>query len=247
MAAWLILVAIAAISAALLSGSRQAGAMTCLHRLAPPALRGIFVAALGIGSIAALSGCAPLDAGYGSAAGTTTVTGSVADLATSGGLVAVELEWPTGGSSSVGLDVDWPAESSGSTPTGTPAAASVGSTARSATAAAAITPTPAATITPAPATTGPATTGPTATAAPATTAPPAAASTTAGPAGPVTVQPGDSLWSITEARLPPHAGAAEIDAGWRAWYSANRTLIGDDPDLILPGWQLIAPPIPPYQ
>lgn len=58
----------------------------------------------------------------------------------------------------------------------------------------------------------------------------------------VVVHRGDSLWSIAADQLGPTATDAQIDAAWRSWYAANRTVIGDDPDLILPGRQLQAPP-----
>lgn len=52
------------------------------------------------------------------------------------------------------------------------------------------------------------------------------------------VRPGDSLWSIAEA-TPGAAGS--IDERWRAIWAANRPVIGDDPDLILPGQHLRLP------
>lgn len=61
----------------------------------------------------------------------------------------------------------------------------------------------------------------------------------------VTVQVGDSLWSIAENLLssPAHKSAsdAHLAAAWRAVYDANRTAIGDDPDLIHPGCTLTLP------
>lgn len=51
------------------------------------------------------------------------------------------------------------------------------------------------------------------------------------------VRPGESLWSIAEAAFP----TGDPDRGWRAIWAANRELIGDDPDLILPGQQLRLP------
>lgn len=57
----------------------------------------------------------------------------------------------------------------------------------------------------------------------------------------VTVRPGDSLWSIAARHLAPGASDAQVDAAWRAWYAANRPVIGADPDLILPGQLLHAP------
>lgn len=59
-----------------------------------------------------------------------------------------------------------------------------------------------------------------------------------------TVVPGDCLWTIAAHRLPPTASAAEVDRAWRAIYDANRTVIGSNPDLILPGQVLALPPLP---
>ena len=52
------------------------------------------------------------------------------------------------------------------------------------------------------------------------------------------VRPGDSLWSI--ARAHP-GGAGPVERRWRAIWAANRDLVGDDPDLILPGQVLRLP------
>lgn len=60
-------------------------------------------------------------------------------------------------------------------------------------------------------------------------------------AGRVTVRPGDSLWRIAAGFLGPDATDAEIDNAWRAWYFVNRQIIGDDPDVIAPGQDLMAP------
>jgi len=57
----------------------------------------------------------------------------------------------------------------------------------------------------------------------------------------VVVKRGDNLWNIAKAHLPEGASDAEIDREWRRWYDANRDVIGDDPDLILPG-QVLRPP-----
>ncbi|MFH9493269.1 transglycosylase family protein [Streptomyces halstedii] len=48
--------------------------------------------------------------------------------------------------------------------------------------------------------------------------------------GTYTVQEGDNLWSIAEAR--------ELPGGWPALYEANKSEVGADPDLILPGLNL---------
>ncbi|HEX3221626.1 MAG TPA: LysM peptidoglycan-binding domain-containing protein [Nocardioides sp.] len=65
--------------------------------------------------------------------------------------------------------------------------------------------------------------------------------TTARPARTVVVQPGDSLWSIATADLPPGASAALVTAHWHTVYAANRAVIGSDPDLIEPGQHLHLP------
>jgi nucleoid-associated protein YgaU len=57
----------------------------------------------------------------------------------------------------------------------------------------------------------------------------------------ITVQRGDTLWSIAAARLGPGASDAEIAETWPSWYAANRARIGPDPDLLLPGERLRPP------
>ena len=51
------------------------------------------------------------------------------------------------------------------------------------------------------------------------------------------VRRGESLWSIAEATC----AADDPDQRWRAIWAANRDVIGDDPDLILPGQRLRLP------
>ena len=70
---------------------------------------------------------------------------------------------------------------------------------------------------------------------------PASAASTAMPVTPVTVQPGDCLWTIASRQLGADAPAAQVAASWPRWYAANRAAIGADPDLIHPG-QLLVPP-----
>ncbi|KRF13979.1 hypothetical protein ASG90_14355 [Nocardioides sp. Soil797] len=53
-----------------------------------------------------------------------------------------------------------------------------------------------------------------------------------------TVRPGDSLWSIAAADLPPGTDNALVDARWREIWAANRAVIGSDPDLIHPDVRL---------
>jgi Tfp pilus assembly protein FimV len=58
------------------------------------------------------------------------------------------------------------------------------------------------------------------------------------------VRPGDSLWAIAcrALRQASHSPAdAEVDRYWRAIYAANRSVVGEDPDLILPGQVLELP------
>ena len=57
----------------------------------------------------------------------------------------------------------------------------------------------------------------------------------------VTVQPGDSLWSIAQKQLGSRATPARTTAMWHQWFHANRQVIGDDPSLIHPGQVLHAP------
>jgi hypothetical protein len=59
--------------------------------------------------------------------------------------------------------------------------------------------------------------------------------------GSVVVQPGDTLWGIADAALPADASPGEIAAGWQRIYRANRSVIGPDPDLILPSQRLRLP------
>lgn len=52
------------------------------------------------------------------------------------------------------------------------------------------------------------------------------------------VVPGESLWSIAQAT---GSTASDVHAAWRAIWAANRDVVGDDPDLILPGQRLRLP------
>lgn len=66
------------------------------------------------------------------------------------------------------------------------------------------------------------------------------------PAGAVVVRPGDTLWGLAESALrgdsarPPTV--PQVAAAWPAWWAANRDVIGEDPDLLLPGTVLRPPP-----
>jgi len=59
------------------------------------------------------------------------------------------------------------------------------------------------------------------------------------------VQRGDSLWRISAATLTDSGGhrptSADIARFWPRIFQANRSLIGDDPNLILPGQHLTIP------
>jgi LysM domain len=57
----------------------------------------------------------------------------------------------------------------------------------------------------------------------------------------VVVLRGDTLWSIAARHLGPAASAADIEIEWHRWLATNREVIGDDPDLILPGQLLRLP------
>lgn len=57
----------------------------------------------------------------------------------------------------------------------------------------------------------------------------------------IVVRPGDTLWSIAARALPADASDARIARECARWHAANRTVIGADPDLILPSQQLKSP------
>ncbi len=57
----------------------------------------------------------------------------------------------------------------------------------------------------------------------------------------VTVAAGDCLWLIATRRLGADATDAQIAAATAALYAANRSVVGDDPDLIHPGQVLTVP------
>lgn len=59
----------------------------------------------------------------------------------------------------------------------------------------------------------------------------------------VVVLRGDSLWAIAARHLPAGSSPAQVDTSWHRWYLANRTVIGADPNLLLPG-QILQPPPP---
>ena len=51
----------------------------------------------------------------------------------------------------------------------------------------------------------------------------------------VTVRPGDSLWSLSSARLGPFASDVDIALDWPRIYQANREIIGGNPNLLQAG------------
>lgn len=57
----------------------------------------------------------------------------------------------------------------------------------------------------------------------------------------VAVLTGDSLWEIVANHLGPQATTSEIHAEWPKWYERNKSVIGENPDLILPGTVLTNP------
>lgn len=57
----------------------------------------------------------------------------------------------------------------------------------------------------------------------------------------VVVRRGDSLWLIAARHLGPQATAQDVAEEWPRWYAANERLVGPDPDLILPGQELVVP------
>ncbi len=60
----------------------------------------------------------------------------------------------------------------------------------------------------------------------------------------VTVKPGDCLWTLAAEQLGSSATDQQIANQWQLWYSANQDVIGEDPDILLPGTVLTAPSVP---
>jgi nucleoid-associated protein YgaU len=58
----------------------------------------------------------------------------------------------------------------------------------------------------------------------------------------VVVRRGDCLWDLVHRSLGPTANDADVARAWPRWWAHNRTAIGDDPDLLLPGTVLAPPP-----
>lgn len=57
----------------------------------------------------------------------------------------------------------------------------------------------------------------------------------------VVVRAGDTLWDIVSRHLGPDADASRVAHEITRWHDANRNVIGDDPNLLLPG-QVLLPP-----
>jgi hypothetical protein len=57
----------------------------------------------------------------------------------------------------------------------------------------------------------------------------------------VVVRRGETLWDIAARHLGPGATDGEIAMEWPHWFTANRAVIGPDPDHLVPGERLRAP------
>jgi nucleoid-associated protein YgaU len=57
----------------------------------------------------------------------------------------------------------------------------------------------------------------------------------------VIVRRGDTLWSIAARHLGAGATSGEVAQEWPHWFTANRSVIGSDPDRLHPGDRLHAP------
>ncbi len=55
------------------------------------------------------------------------------------------------------------------------------------------------------------------------------------------VREGESLWTIAADHLPARADSDDVARAVRRWHAANRSVLGDDPDLIHPGQRLRPP------
>lgn len=57
----------------------------------------------------------------------------------------------------------------------------------------------------------------------------------------VTVVIGDTLWDIASRELGPTASDVDVALHWPRWYEANKTQIGENPHVLLPGQILKSP------
>jgi nucleoid-associated protein YgaU len=62
-----------------------------------------------------------------------------------------------------------------------------------------------------------------------------------GSAHAVVVRRGDCLWTLAARQLGADASDAQVAAHWHRWWSANRAVIGADPDRLVPGTRLVVP------
>lgn len=233
--------------AARLPGRPGRRARRLLPKVAPASVGRLVAAAVGVSLIAGTSACATSFAGPAASSPTvitgseSVTTGASSTAAADGSIV---IDWPT--AAPIPSPVTTPTSTTPPAPTSAAPAAPPAPSAPSA-------PSPIAT-TSRPLSLAPPSTAPAPTAPPPAAPPPSAPPPTVDPAPPpatvrpspgapepVTVRPGDSLWSIAARGLEPGASAAEIDTAWRAWYFVNREVIGGDPDLITPG-QSLRPP-----
>ena len=58
---------------------------------------------------------------------------------------------------------------------------------------------------------------------------------------PVVVRAGDTLWRVAAAHLPETATDAAVAQAWPGWFAANRDVIGENPDHLVPGQRLWPP------
>lgn len=61
--------------------------------------------------------------------------------------------------------------------------------------------------------------------------------------GTVAVLAGDTLWDIVRSQLGSNASDIDVALEWPRWYEANKAVIGQNPDVLLPG-QVLQPPSP---
>jgi excisionase family DNA binding protein len=66
---------------------------------------------------------------------------------------------------------------------------------------------------------------------------------TSEPTAHLVVMPGDSLWSISQGQVHPDASPQQVMHGVERIFELNRDRIGDDPNYILPGQELLLPPV----
>lgn len=227
LAGWLVLTALLT-GTSRLPGRCGAAGTAVLRRVAPVAIRQAVALTLGVGVVV---GAVGVNTAGAAPASPTASTGNPAPATPD----AVRLDWP--GLSSAPAPA--PPQTAGSPSPGATTSASAASQAASTAAPRPVAPHSAM---PTPATHGPATVPP-------GTAPaisPAAALPAQPRAGGigdqvVVVRPGDTLWDLASAQLPPGASSSKIASAWPTWWAANRELVGDDPNLLIPGQHLQRP------